>query len=91
MGPLQNVRACLVEVLAAHGLALRAFSVMPGASVEGPHEVHVVAVETADGPVPSDEAFDRVVAEANEAEVRRRADETVNEIKKQMKDTGGFL
>lgn len=91
LGPLVNVRAQVGKVLADHGLALNVFAVLPGAGVEGPHEVQLVATLGDGEPPRVDEDFERVVGEAREAEVRARADDARNELHEHLKGSGGFL
>lgn len=90
MGPLGAVRDRAREVLAGHGLDLKVFAVLPGAGIEGPHEVQMV-VTLADDGAPATEDFERVVAEAHEAEVRARADRARDDLRQRLKGTGGFL
>jgi hypothetical protein len=92
MAPLVVLRERVTEVFARHGLRVVHMSVTPGESVEGPHELIVVAPLTPDGAKQEgDEAFDRVLREAAEAEVQHKADAALNDLKDNLRKPGGFL
>jgi hypothetical protein len=91
MVPLAVLRDETAKVFTNHGLVLRLFSVAPGPGVDGPHEVQMVASLAEEAPPATDPDFERVVAEARDAEVRQRADAARDELKKRLNDPGGIL
>jgi hypothetical protein len=89
-GPLLRLRARVEELAARRGLRLTRFVVEPATEGRG-HEVTFVVVLVSTETPTADDEFERVIFEAHEAEIERRSQRTLDDLRRRLDDQGGFL
>lgn len=91
LGPLIRLRQQVESELAQRGLHLEYLSVTPAAAEGGRHEVQLMATLAGTPPTqPIDDGFEDVLRGARAAEVERRTQETIDDLKRRM-GNDGFL
>lgn len=88
-GPLLSLRARVEEVVARRGLRLVRFVVEP--VVDGSHEVTLIVVLASTETSSVDDEFERVLFEAQQAEVEQRSQQTLDDLRRRLDEQGGFL
>jgi hypothetical protein len=93
-GPLLRLRARVEELAARRGLRLTRFVVEPAIEGRGHEVTFVVVLASTEMPTErstADDEFERVIFEAHEAEIERRSQQTLDDLRRRLDDQGGFL
>lgn len=91
MGPLGVLRTRVEETFAEHGLRVVHVGIVPGADLEGPHEVQILAILADEPPGADDKEFMQLLKASRDAELDQRAAEARNDLQRQMKNPDGGI